>query len=158
MRHEPFETFEQSASIGNYHRELACISFLSAIPVPDGLDSRDGEVFYTSELGIRDSITHTAHFKRRDNTEANTALFPLGLAHHPKDCPLVSSKSLIKAISFPYVVGFLILPFKQRVHPTSLGFWLKQCFVKWEKSRPFNLEALYGHDLILGRCYCYVNQ
>ena len=149
MRHKFLETCKYIASIGNYHWDFPCISSLSAISIADGLNSHNEKILYTSELSIGDNIRHMAYFKRRDNTETNTAFFPLVFVHYPKNCPLVSAKSLVKPSGFPYVIRFFSFPFKQGIRSTSFSFWLKQCLIKWVSFCPFNLKALYSHFIIL---------
>lgn len=157
MRHKSFETFEQSAGIGNYRWEFTGIPFLGVISITDRLKPRDEEVLYTSELDIADNICYMAYFKRRGNTKTNATFLPFSRIHHSKGCSFVSGKSLIKSRGFPYVVGLCVLSLKQRIHSPSLSFCLKQCFIKWNGLGPFNLETFYRHNIILGGHYCCVN-
>ena len=145
MRHKFIETIKYIASIGNYHRELSCVSFLSAISVTDRLESHNEKVLYTAKLGVSDDICHMAYFKGRNNTETDIALFPFGFVHHPENRPLVFTKPIIKPSGFSYIVGFFNFPFKQSIHSTSLSFWLKQRLIKWVCFCPLNLKTLYSH-------------
>jgi len=145
LRHKLLKTFEQSASVDDYHWELPRIPYLGATSVADRLKCHDEGVLYASDLSVGDDVRHMADFKGRYSTEADITSLTFRFAHHPKNRLSVETKSVAKCTRLSYVIEFLCLTLKQAIYSFSLRLRLEQRLVERKKLCPLNLEALYSH-------------